>query len=271
MKPIQALISDLDDTLLTEALDLSERTIHTLMRMEAQGVYVVLASGRSAASIRPLAKKIQTKTPFIAANGAQIVDPMTGKTLVSNEIDVEVAREALAWLEAKEVYCQIYNDTDWFYAEPCELADNYGVSTGVIGKPVGKLSAFIHEKTPKVLGMAEPEHVKELIAEANQRFHGKLIATTSKPYFIEITSPLATKGQAVQRLSEMLGFTKETALCAGDSLNDLSMLRWCERPIAVANAREEVKEIAWRIAGDGRKDGLAILLDELIPPGGMTC
>ncbi|MDR2888298.1 MAG: HAD family hydrolase, partial [Lachnospiraceae bacterium] len=53
-----------------------------------------------------------------------------------------------------------------------------------------------------------------------------------------IFSPTATKGNAVRTLAAMLGLTPETTLCAGDSLNDLTMLSWSARPVAVANARE---------------------------------
>jgi len=77
--------------------------------------------------------------------------------------------------------------------------------------------------------------------------------------------PDATKGSAVRKLAAMLNLAPETTLCAGDSLNDLSMLAWSKLPVSVANARAEVKAVAWRVAGDGRRDGVAELLDELIP------
>lgn len=221
--------------------------------------------------MRPIVQKAGTRCPYIACNGAQIVDSVTGDVLVSNEVGVELAREALLWLEAKGVYCQVYNGDDWFYAAPSELADSYGRSSGVKGTLVGKLSAYIDFQTPKLLGIDEPSRIPELIAEGNDLFAGRLSLTTSKPYFLEITSPKATKGNAVQTLSEMLGFTRDTTLCAGDSLNDLSMLRWSTRPVTVSNAREEVKRMAWRIAGDGREDGIAALLDELIPTEGFPC
>lgn len=215
--------------------------------------------------MRPIVQSVGAKSPYISSNGAEIVDAVTSEVLVSNRVALPLAREALLWLEAKKVYSQIYHGDDWFYASSSELADGYGRSTGVIGKAVGTLSDYIHFDTPKVLGVDEPSRIPELIAEGSSLFGDRLTFTSSKPYFLEITSPAATKGNAVQILSEMLGFTKETALIAGDSLNDLSMLRWCTRPIAVANARDEVKRMAWRIAGDGREDGLAMLLDELIP------
>lgn len=244
---------------------MTERTRRTLRRVLRQGMIVVLASGRSAASMRPFVEGIETPYPYIAYNGAQIVDSESGDVLVNNEVERALAEEVLLWLEERRFYCQIYHGDNWFYAEKNEIADVYGSSTGILGTMVGRLSSYIHSGTPKVLGIGEPERVRELIEEGNELFAGRLSLTTSKPTFLEITSPLATKGQAVQALSKLLGLTPETTLCAGDSLNDLSMLLWSKRPVAVANARDEVKQIAWRVAGDGREDGIAELLDELMP------
>ena len=263
--PVEALISDLDDTLLTRDHRMTERTKQTLRRVQKRGMKVILASGRMAASMRPFVEGIGSACPYIANNGALVVDPGKNTVLISNEVELSLAKEVLLWLESERFYCQIYNGDNWFYAEKCEYADSYGLSSGVHGTLVGRLSDSIQQGTPKVLGIGEPERVLALMEEGNQIFTGKLSMTTSKPYFLEITAPTATKGHAVRALADLLHLSPETTLCAGDSLNDLSMLLWSTRPVAVANAWEEVKQIAWRIAGDGREDGIAELLDELIP------
>ena len=265
MPIIEAFISDLDDTLLTEQHKMTMRTEQTLKRLLAQGVKVILASGRSAASMRPTVKQVGTPFPYISYNGAQIVDAATGKVLVANEIPLELAREVLAWFEDKGVYAQYYSGDDWYYAVRNELSDEYGRSSGVIGTEAGTLSKHISGSTPKVLAMEEPKRVQELIVEARGVFGDTLSITTSKPFFIEITSPKANKGNAVRELAGMIGLSPETTICAGDSLNDMSMLEWSGLPVSVSNAREEVKRVAWKIAGDGHQDGIAILLDELIP------
>lgn len=265
LQPIRAFISDLDDTLLTEDHGMSDRTAETLRRVLRQGVKVVLASGRSAASIRPFVRKVGTPYPYIAYNGAQIVDAKTHEVLHASEVPEALAREVLRWLEDKGVYAQFYGGDDWFYAEENPFAESYARSTGVAGTRIGTLSAHLSGPTAKVLAVDDPARIQALIAEGRERFGDALMITTSKPYFMEVTSPGATKGKAVAKLAGMIGLAPETTLCAGDSLNDMSMLTWSARPIAVLNARAEVKAVAWRVAGDGRHDGIAALLDELIP------
>lgn len=265
MPTIHALISDLDDTLLDTEHQLSERTRHTLQRLLRQGVKVILASGRSASAMRPTVAQVGTPFPFIAFNGAQIIDPATGEVLVGNEIPAGQARDVLRWFEARDVYVQAYVGDLFVYAQEGPLADEYGRATGTPGMCVGTVSQYLCAPTPKLLGIDTPERIAALLDESRAHFGDALSITTSKPYFIEITSPSAIKGQAVRALAEKIGLSPETTLVAGDSLNDLSMLQWSRMPIAVSNARPEVQAVAWRVAGDGHADGLAALLDELIP------
>lgn len=265
MPVIDAFISDLDDTLLNGEHQMNLRTEQTLRRLIARGIKVVLASGRSAASMRPTVQQIDTPYPYIAYNGAQIVDPKTHEVIAANEIPLETAKRVLKWFEDKGIYVQYYAGDDWYYESSCDIADEYSHSSGVVGKEAGmKLSRHIAADTPKVLGVCEPAMAQQLIAEGKKDFGGALSFTTSKPYFVEVTSPTANKGNAVRKLAEMIGLSPETTIVAGDSLNDMSMLEWSKLPVSVSNGRDEVKEIAWKVAGDGHQDGIAILLDELL-------
>ncbi|MCL1965331.1 MAG: Cof-type HAD-IIB family hydrolase [Firmicutes bacterium] len=266
MAEIRAVITDLDDTLLNERHQMTGRTVATLKRLTAQGIKVILASGRSAASIRPQMAKAGTPWPYIAFNGAQILDAGTHLILSASQVPMELARQVLLWFEARQVYAQYYDGDDWYYETPSQITEDYAKSSGIAGtRTAGRLSESIVRPTPKVLAVAAPDRVPGLMAEAAKAFGNSVAVTTSKPCFVEITMPDATKGHAVRKLAAMLNLSPETTLCAGDSLNDLSMLAWSKLPVSVANAREEVKAVAWRVAGHGHKDGLAELLDELIP------
>lgn len=262
-----AFISDLDDTLLTADHSLTDRTAEALYRIQRQGVHVILASGRSAASMRPIVRKAGTTSPFIAYNGAQIVDSVTGEVIHSEEIPAELTREVLKWLSEENVYMQTYYGDDWFYEKEYPFAADYARATNVIGTLVESLQALATRPTPKVLGVDKPERVRELIERGKERFGERLSITSSKAYFLEITMPGATKGIAVRALAGRLGFTKDTAVIAGDSLNDLSMLTWTNYPVTVENAREEIKSIAWRVGGHAHQDGIAELLAEIFPEG----
>ncbi len=266
-----ALVSDLDDTLLNEHHQMTDRTVAALRRLLSMGVKVILASGRSAASVRAFVKQVGTPWPYIGANGAQIMSAETHLPLALDEVPLDLARETLRWFEARGVYIQYYKGDDWFFEKRNRISDDYGLSTGILGTELGKpLSACIQYDTPKLLAIEDAANVPALRAEAQRVFGERLSITTSKPNFIEITSPTATKGNAVRKLAGMIGLTPETTACAGDSLNDLTMLAWSKWPLSVENARDEVKGVAWRVGGHASRDGMAALLDEIFPEG-QTC
>lgn len=73
--------------------------------------------------------------------------------------------------------------------------------------------------------MAPPEQVVQMLAEAQAQFGESVALTCSKPYFLEVNPPLATKGHALSVCAEEMGFPLSQCMAFGDSLNDVSMLR----------------------------------------------
>jgi len=50
----------------------------------------------------------------------------------------------------------------------------------------------------------------------------------------------------------------------GDQRNDVEMLHWAARGVAMGNAPDEVKEVADEVTADVDDDGLAIVLESLL-------
>lgn len=266
MPRFQAFISDMDDTLLPAHQPMSERTKQTLQRLSRQGVSVVLCSGRAGASILPYVKQTGATGEMICFNGARVIDLKTGEVLVQNEIEPALAREMLAWLKARGCYAHYFQGDEWFCEEDCEEARFYAEKTGIPARYTHRpLTECIREPAPKILGIGDPEDIARLREEGRKAFAGRLNVMTSATNFLEITAPQADKACAIEKLCAVRGWTKETVLCAGDGLNDLSMMTWAKYAITVENARPDVKAVSWRIGKRCDQDGIALLLDELIP------
>ena len=71
------------------------------------------------------------------------------------------------------------------------------------------------------------------------------------------------KGVGLADLCETVGLTLADAVSAGDSANDVGMLKAAGLGCCMANGSDDAKEAADRIIGDVREDGLADLIDEL--------
>ena len=71
------------------------------------------------------------------------------------------------------------------------------------------------------------------------------------------------KGVGLADLCEKIGLTLADAVAAGDSANDVGMLKAAGLGCCMSNGTPDVKAAADRVIGDVREDGLAALIEEL--------
>lgn len=71
------------------------------------------------------------------------------------------------------------------------------------------------------------------------------------------------KGVGLADLCEKMGLSISEAVAAGDSANDIGMLKVAGLGCCMENGSEDAKQAADRIIGDVREDGLAALIEEL--------
>lgn len=258
---INAIVSDMDDTLLGDDLKLSDYTLDVLKRCIDRGIRVIPASGRAMDSMLPYLRQLNTGCPAIGCNGAQLIAPDLS-LLSCQEFSPELAREIVTFMQENDFYVQVYKDAYFYYATECDPAKLYKKSTGMKGKAVGDLLAYLDFPTPKVLGISHPEDVERVKPIAEKHFEGRVSFAVSKPYFLEAEPPNVSKGNALRQLSELIGITPEHTLVFGDSLNDASMLAWTSNSVAMENGRPEVKAMASYICRPNHEDGVARFIEE---------
>ena len=71
------------------------------------------------------------------------------------------------------------------------------------------------------------------------------------------------KGVGLSDLCEKMGLTLADTVAAGDSANDVGMLKAAGLGCCMANGTADAKAAADRVIGDVREDGLAALIEEL--------
>lgn len=264
---VDAIAFDLDDTLLRDDRTISPYTLSVLRRAAERGIRVIPASGRTRDSMRGYVDQIGCASCFIACNGAEVWSP--DKELLMQELlDTPLAREAARFAKARGCYAQTYAEDCFFYNQEGDWAHAYAESSELRGVYVGDLEAYIAQPTPKILMMDTPERVAELMEEARAAFGGRVSLTCSKPYFLEVNPPRATKGNALRWCAGHLGFSMAHLLAFGDSLNDLSMLLAAGHGVAVENAREDVKAQLDTVCGSNQRDGVARYIDQYVLSGG---
>ncbi len=253
---IDTIVTDLDDTLLNGNAELTPYTLEILDEAKRRGIRVIPASGRAPSSMRPYVNRLDNGQPYIACNGAQLMNP-DHTEIFSNMFTPEQAREIVQYFYSKGFYTQVYSGDYFYFARSCQASKDYTRQTGMKGKEVGDLIAYLDFPTPKVLSIGAPEEVEALFPVIQADFPHVSFAI-SKPYFLEAQPEGVTKGSALQRLSSIAGFSPERTMVFGDSLNDISMFDFTRHSVAIANARSEVKQAARYVTEfSNTQDGLA--------------
>ncbi len=104
----------------------------------------------------------------------------------------------------------------------------------------------------------------ELAAHARAHVPVQHNITASGVSFVEITPYGADKGAALARLCAELDIAADEVVAFGDNHNDLTMLEWAGRGIAMANALPLVKQSADEVTAANADDGVALVIEELL-------
>ena len=257
------VVSDLDGTLLNERGELTPYTLEVLRRVQAAGVGVIVASGRVAASVLPLARAIGTELPIIVGNGSVIADGQTGAPLIAQCVPPGDAVEVALALEEEGHYFHCYGvepDNHFFCAEHAEGGAVYGRFTGMEVRIVGRLSDFLggpEVVTPKLLAIVEADAMPGLRDRLRDRFAGRLTVTNSSPHLIEITRHGVNKGAALLALCARLGVEPAQCIAFGDGGNDKPLLSVAGLGVAVGNAQPSLQAVAAKVCGTNAEDGVA--------------
>lgn len=82
--------------------------------------------------------------------------------------------------------------------------------------------------------------------------------------WLDINPEGVSKGSALEQVRRRLRVEPAHTLAVGDQRNDLEMLRWAARGVAMGNAPDEVKAVADEVTLDVLDDGLVPVLRSLL-------
>ena len=84
--------------------------------------------------------------------------------------------------------------------------------------------------------------------------------------WLDIAPDGVNKATAMEWVREQLGVPLERTVAIGDGRNDIDMLEWAGRGVAMGQAPSDVIAVADEVARAVRDDGLADVLESLVRP-----
>jgi Cof subfamily protein (haloacid dehalogenase superfamily) len=212
-------------------------------------------------SVRPYLEAAAIDDPVVCYQGAVVVDPVTGRFLRHEPIPLELAREAIAAVEAEGYPLNCYVDDELYVARHTAASEAYASFQHLEVHAVGPLLDWLEEPPTKLVAVGDPVELDGLEARMVEHFDGRMYISKSLPYFLEFASPDVTKASGLAFLAEHLGFARERTVAFGDGENDVPLLEWAGYGVAVENAHERVLAVADFVCPPVTEEGVAQVIE----------
>ena len=266
---IKVLALDLDGTLTNSKKEITPRTRAALDAAMAQGVTVVLASGRPTAGVSPLARELELDKKggcILSYNGGVIIDCKTGETLYQKLLPADIVPELCAFAAEQDVAIVTYNDEGIVTERPDdEWAQREGFTNKLPMIKVPDLAKYVDYPVCKMLITLDPARRDEVCEAAKKQFEGRIDLYPSSPFFIEAVPIGVAKDASLGAMLERMNLTTENLMACGDGLNDCSMISYAGIGVAMQNAEQPVKDVANYVTqADNNNDGVAEAVEKFI-------
>ncbi len=251
---IKMIATDIDGTILNWTGEFSPRVVKCIQELTAQGIKVVLVTGRMHSSTFPIAQKLGLNTPIVSYQGGLIKD-INNKTLYQKDLEVDYAKEIIQWARKNNIHLNLYLD-DKLYVEE----DNDTIKKYVVGKYVDYTVCNFDDleiaNVNKILAIdySDADKVTSWVEELTKKY-SELYIVKSTPYFCEIGNIEAKKSSGVDYLRELWGFEREEVMAIGDQNNDIELLKAGGVAVAMGNATRELKKYANFVTDTVDEDG----------------
>ncbi|NRG34452.1 Cof-type HAD-IIB family hydrolase [Niallia circulans] len=248
METNKIVFFDLDGTLLTSKLTVSDSSIAAIKKLKENGVEPIIATGRTLMEIGYILEATGINS-VVAMNGQYVV--YKGTTIYENPLEVSVVKEL--HLDAMKNRHEMA-----FYNAEKICVTNEGSTL------IRKNYERVGGKYPPInegLYNQEPIHLMLIFCEPDEEVyyqekfpHFQFIRNS--PYGCDIYPKGKSKATGIKYLLTHLNCSVENTYAFGDGLNDLEMFELVKYPVAMGNAFDIVKKSASYVTTSNDEDGI---------------
>ncbi len=257
------IATDLDGTLVPKGdTTLTSYCSKVLRRLDRADVPVVFVTGRPLRWMNGFWPHVGRHGLAIVSNGAVSYDVNQGKVIEHAGIEPASGLELVAAVtEAVPGVTFAIECLDGIRRDSAYV-DSHRVPEGSRRGPLQDLW-----DTPALKLLVRHTHMDD------EEFRDRVVAavgdqatpTWSIAGLVEISAPGVTKASALLTLCERLGIPPQDVVAFGDMPNDIPMLRWAGTSYAMEGAHDSVCAVADYAAPRCEDDGVARVLESLLP------
>lgn len=256
---IRYFVSDIDHTLFDAQVGIPQTNIDALLKLQASGITLILASGRTLEAMRSTAELLKLhefKGYLIGSNGAEIRKANESHPFYRDEHERKTLKELLNYadqsglhysLELNGILHYSHKDPSVVYEETlCDMKTAQLKTLDEVQSSVCKLCLHLDESQEPILMDRFIERFNTEVA--CERFHAR---------YLDVMPFGHSKLEGIKRILALSHHQLDEVAAIGDGGNDLAMLSAVGLSAAVSNAKKEVTEVVDMMVADVTQGGVA--------------
>lgn len=258
---IKLIVADMDGTLLNSKQEINPEFYPTFDKLKAKNILFAIASGRQYFNLLERFDALKNDIVFMAENGSYVL--YQGKQLLLSNLDFDTTSKLIdksrTLKHAYTIVCganyaYVEQDADEFLTEVKKYYARFKIVDDLKKVDDDVLKVTICDLTG----------TKDNNASAFAEFEPELQVSISGKIWLDVSSKIANKGFAVQKIQKMFNISYNETMVFGDYLNDLQMMQSAYYSYAMENAQPEVKSIARFIAKSNDDNGVVESIKEFV-------
>jgi Cof subfamily protein (haloacid dehalogenase superfamily) len=271
---LRLIAVDIDGTLLNPQFQIGEADLAALRRAHAQGIEVILVTGRRHTFALPIAQQLGFDLWLISSNGA-ITRSLAGETFHRDLLPHNTCRDLLGVMQE-------------FRGQTVLTFDSDGAGTIVI-EHLQELELSIQrwlQKNMEYIRFAVPIEDSLTTDPVQAMFCGPValmqqalavlgrcglpitVLRTEYPgrdlSIVDVLNAGCSKGHALERWAGYRGLERNQVMAIGDNYNDIEMLAFAGQPFIMGNASQELLDRGWTLTRSNAENGVAAAIEHVL-------
>ncbi len=281
---LRLIAIDIDGTLLNPEFRISGTDLTTLRRAHAEGIEVILVTGRRHTFALPIAQQLGFDLWLISSNGA-VTRSLAGETFHRDLLPESTCRELVGVMQEFRGQTVLTFDGNDLPGH-----DLHGNAPGtIVIERLDKLEGSIQrwlEKNMQYIRFVVPIENALTTDPVQAMFCGpvadmqrvlQVLGNCSLPItvlrteypgrdlsIIDVLNVGCSKGHALERWANYRQITREQVMAIGDNYNDIEMLAFAGHPFIMGNASEELRSRGWKLTRSNAESGVSDAIEHVL-------
>jgi hypothetical protein len=271
-----AIVLDLDGTLLDDTERIPEGTFRALQAARRSGVRVMIATGRSELATTDVLEQLELDTFATVYNGAAVYCPKARRLVEERVLSNRTTAQALDFAREESLLVVTMHAGGKNAIVPRDEVE-YAALRGMHGLVTVPGWELPRERLIRITFFASGEdsgaletRVRAAVSSPVYLTHfplSMLVSHATSPLsVVDLHAPCRGKAESLRVLEEQYGIPAARVVAVGDAANDLPMIEAAGLGVAMSRAIPEVRAASGRVIGDNNTATIGELVHELFGP-----